>query len=73
MKKALIVGATGAMGTYLTEKLLREGWAVDGVCLDQPETALPNLRYITVKDARDPEFIREIMKNHYDAVVDFMI
>lgn len=73
MKKALIVGATGAMGTYLTEKLLREGWAVDGVCLDQPETALPNLRYITVKDARDPEFIREIMKNHYDVVVDFMI
>lgn len=34
MKKALITGATGFVGKYLTEKLLKEGYEVYGTTLD---------------------------------------
>lgn len=71
--KVLIVGATGAMGKYLTKKTVEAGCLVDAVSLDAVESPLPNLRYIQVKDARDPRFVEEITQNHYDVVVDFMI
>ena len=73
MKNVLILGATGAMGTYLTEKLSKAGHQVDAVSLDRMESKLPNLHYIQVKDARDPATVRELTQRHYDAIVDFMI
>ena len=73
MKSVLIIGATGAMGSYLTEKLSGEGHEVYAVSLDRMESALPNLHYIQVKNARDPETARELARKHYDAIVDFMI
>ena len=72
-RKVLLLGATGAMGSYLTEKLVDDGCEVDGVSLDACESKRPNLRYIQAKDAKDPKFVDEITKKHYDAVVDFMI
>ena len=72
-EKILILGATGAMGRYLTKKAVDAGYQVDGVTLEEIASDKPNLRYIQCKDARDPAFVDEIVKNHYDAVVDFMI
>lgn len=72
-KKVLILGATGAMGSYLTQKMVNAGYEVDGVCLEEKVSDKPNLRYIQAKDAKDPAFVDEIVKNHYDGVVDFMI
>ena len=72
-QKVLILGATGAMGSYLTKKTVEAGYEVDAVTLDNIISDKPNLRYIQAKDARDPGFVDEIVKNHYDAVVDFMI
>ncbi len=72
-QKVLILGATGAMGSYLTEKLAEEGYEIDAVSLDSVESRRPNLRYIQVKDARDSAFVDEITKNRYDGIVDFMI
>lgn len=72
-QKVLVLGATGAMGHYLTPKLADEGYQVDAVCLENVVSDRPNLRYIQVKDGRDPAFVDEIVKNHYDAVVDLMI
>ncbi len=72
-KKVLILGATGAMGRYLTPKCVAAGYEVDAVCLEDMVSDAPNLRYIKAEDARAPEFVDAIVKNGYDAVVDFMI
>ena len=72
-QKVLVLGATGAMGRYLTPKLADEGYQVDAVCLENVTSDRSNVRYIQVKDARDPAFVDEIVKNRYDAVVDLMI
>ena len=72
-QRVLILGATGAMGCYLTEKLAQRGYEVDAVSLEKKESALPNLRYIQTRDARDPAFVDEITEKHYDGIVDFMI
>lgn len=71
--KVLILGATGAMGHYLTKRAVEAGDTVDAVSLMSIASDRPNLRYIQTKDARDPQFLDGILKNGYDAVVDFMI
>ncbi len=71
-KKILILGATGAMATYLIPELLEKGYKVDGVTIEEVESDKENLTYITY-DAKDMAFLQEILKNGYDAVVDFMI
>jgi len=71
-KKILILGATGAMATYLIPELLGNGYTIDGVTLENVESDNENLNYIT-HDAKDMEFLTEILKNGYDAVVDFMV
>jgi len=73
MKKVLIIGATGAMGSYLTEKLAADGVMVDAVSLDMPEFTPKNVNRIQVKDAQNPGFVYDITRNHYDAIVDFMV
>lgn len=71
--KVLILGATGTMGAYLTKKMVAQGYHVDAVSLDDVTSDNPKLNYIQTKNAMDPKFVDEITKNHYDAVVDFMI
>ncbi|MBE7033957.1 MAG: NAD-dependent epimerase/dehydratase family protein [Ruminococcaceae bacterium] len=71
-KKILILGATGAMATYLIPELLGKGYKVDGVTIEEVVSDNENLTYIT-HDAKDMAFLKEILKNGYDAVVDFMI
>ena len=73
MKKILVLGATGAMGHYLVKKLVDKGYEVDGVCLEDMVSDKPNLRYIKTADAKDHAFVDAIVKNKYDAIVDFMI
>lgn len=46
MKKVLVLGATGAMGQYLTPRLAEMGYLVDGVSLDAAISTHPNLKYI---------------------------
>jgi len=45
---------------------------VDVVCLENVQSKRPDLRYIQTKNAMDPAFVDEIVKNHYDGVIDFM-
>ena len=71
-KKILVLGATGAMATYLIPELLGKEYIVDGVTIEEVVSNKENLTYIT-HDAKDMEFLTEILKNGYDAVVDFMI
>ena len=46
MKKALLLGGTGALGVYLTEELLKMDYKVDVVSLDDKTSNNPNLTFI---------------------------
>ncbi len=72
MKKVLVLGATGAMGVYLVPELLKMGYQVDGVSIDDAHSDNENLRYIKA-DAQDIGFLSILLKNGYDGIVDFMI
>lgn len=71
-KKILVTGGTGAMGVYLIPELLKLGYQVDVISLDDVLSDNPNLQYIKA-NAKDYTFISEQLKKEYDAVVDFMI
>ena len=71
-KKVLVPGGTGAMGVYLVPELLDLGYEVDVISLDERQSDNPRLRYFKA-NAKDTEYIEEMLKNGYDAIVDFMI
>lgn len=72
MKKILILGATGAMATYLVPALLAKDMYVTGVSLDDVTSDDPRLRYVK-GNAMDKAFLEEILMDGYDAIVDFMV
>lgn len=72
MKKILVLGATGAMATYLVPKLLDLGYKVVGVSLDAAESDHPHLTYIKA-NAMDMDFLEELLSENFDAIVDFMV
>jgi nucleoside-diphosphate-sugar epimerase len=71
-KKVLVLGGTGAMGTYLVPKLVEDGYTVDVVSLDDKTSDNPRLRYIKA-NAKDRAVLDELLSRHYDGIVDFMI
>ncbi len=71
MKNVLVLGGTGAMGTYLVPKLVEKGYKVDVVSLDKALSNNKNLRYIQAQ-ADDMKFMQELLANKYDAIVDFL-
>lgn len=71
-KKILVVGGTGAMGVYLVPELLGSGYCVDVISEDDCISDNPGLKYIKT-DAKNIKTVSEILKNEYDAVVDFMV
>lgn len=72
-KKVLVLGGTGAMGRYLIPKLVERGYRVDVVALDHPQSNHPNLWYIQTDDAKDIEYQKNLLKEDYDGIVDFMV
>lgn len=70
--RALILGATGAMSTYLIPLLLEQGYTVDGVTLEEVESSHPRLTYIKA-DATDWNFLTAQLQNQYDVIVDFLV
>lgn len=72
MKKILILGATGAMATYLIPALLEQGMYITGVTLDEARSEHENLNYVQA-DAMDLDFLRSTLAEGYDAVFDFLV
>ncbi len=66
------MGGTGAMGVYLIPELLKLGYEVDVMTLDSIVSGQKRLRYIQ-KNAMDRNIMSDILKNKYDAIVDFMV
>lgn len=71
-KKVLVLGATGAMGKYLIPYLADAGYAIDAVSLDDAQYPFPNVKPIK-GNAKDKPFLKELLANQYDGIVDFMI
>jgi nucleoside-diphosphate-sugar epimerase len=71
-KKVLVLGGTGAMGSYLVPKLVEDGYTVDVVSMDDAVSDSPDLQYIKA-NAKDKAVLGELLSKRYDGIVDFMI
>ncbi len=71
MKKVLVLGGTGAMGSYTVPELAAMGYQVDVVSLDEMTSSNPAVTY-TKANAMDDAWLEGQLKNGYDAIVDFM-
>ena len=72
MKRVLLMGGTGAMGCYLVDILSRQGeWDVWVTSRSERLSEQPNVHYHH-GNARDQHFIEHILREKYDAIVDFM-
>lgn len=70
-KKVLVLGASGAMGSYLIPLLAEKGYQIDAVSLDGAGASFPNVNNIKA-NAKEREVYRELLKNGYDGIVDFL-
>ena len=68
MKRVLLIGGGGTLGTYTAEELLKLGHKVDVICLEDHVSDNENLRYI--KEYATVEFLAELFKDiwHRSAV-----
>ena len=57
MKKIMLLGGSGALGSYLTPELLKMGYQVHVVSLDTLHSDNPNLTYETANVKDDPAFL----------------
>ena len=72
MSTILVMGGTGAMGVYLVPELAAMGHQVHVVSLDDAISDNANVKYIKA-NAKDRSLLRELLRNKYDAIVDFMV
>jgi nucleoside-diphosphate-sugar epimerase len=68
MKKALICGAGGFIGSHLEKRLKREGFWVRGVDLKYPEFAETQSDDFVIGDLRDPQLCKSIVDQRFDEV-----
>ena len=72
MKKALVLGAGGFIGSHMVKRLKKEGFWVRGVDLKYPEYAETEANEFVIGDLRDPVLVKKIMHdNHWDEVYQF--
>ena len=62
MKKALVLGAGGFIGSHLVKRLKREGYWVRGVDLKEPEWSKTEADEFIIGDLRNQRFCTEIMR-----------
>ncbi|MFZ2657493.1 MAG: NAD-dependent epimerase/dehydratase family protein [Victivallales bacterium] len=71
-RKALVLGGTGAMGLYLVPELASLGYDVQVVSLDNTISDNPRISYVKA-DAKNIEYLKELLKEKFDVIVDFML
>ena len=69
--RVLILGGTGAMGMHLTKLLSDSG--IDNVVTSRIYRVPEGRTCYIQGNARDVDFIRTILQEHWDVIVDFMI
>ncbi len=71
MKKALVCGAGGFIGSHMVRRLRREGFWVRGVDLKFPEFGETEADDFLQGDLRDPQICREVTDQPFDEVYQF--
>lgn len=71
MKKALVCGAGGFIGSHMVKRLSAEGFWVRGVDLKYPEFSETSADDFAIGDLRDPVFCRSIVDRKFDEVYQF--
>ena len=72
-RKVLVIGGTGAIGRHTVKELLKEGYQVDVLSLDDVTSDHPNLKYM-VGPGKDIAYMKNLLEtNHYDGIIDYMI
>ena len=71
MKKALICGAGGFIGSHLVRRLKKEGFWVRGVDLKYPEFSETEADDFVIGDLRDPLICRHVVDQRFDEVYQF--
>ena len=64
MKKVLVMGGTGVMGAHLVPELLKMGFQVDVVSLENKESTDLNLRYFQC-DIKNTDNLKNLLKNDH--------
>jgi GDP-D-mannose 3',5'-epimerase len=59
MKKALVLGAGGFIGSHMIKRLKSEGYWVRGIDLKFPEFAETDADEFYIRDLRDPQLVRD--------------
>jgi nucleoside-diphosphate-sugar epimerase len=68
MKKALVCGAGGFIGSHLVRRLKSEGFWVRGVDLKYPEFSPTSANDFIIGDLRDPVLCQSILDQQFDEV-----
>lgn len=68
MKKALVCGAGGFIGSHLVKRLKSEGFWVRGVDLKYPEFAPTQADDFVQGDLRDPRLCEQVMDTYFDEI-----
>ena len=62
VKKALVLGAGGFIGSHMVKRLRSEGYWVRGVDLKSPEYSKTEAHEFVHGDLRDPDFVRRVLE-----------
>jgi nucleoside-diphosphate-sugar epimerase len=73
MKKALVCGAGGFIGSHLVKRLKQEGYWVRGVDLKYPEFFDTVADDFAIGDLRDPQICRSVVDESFDEVYQLAI
>ena len=68
MKKALVCGAGGFIGSHLIKRLKQEGFWVRGVDLKHPEFSASSADEFVIGDLRDPTICQQVCDRPFDEV-----
>jgi nucleoside-diphosphate-sugar epimerase len=71
MKKALVCGAGGFVGSHMVKRLKKEGFWVRGVDIKYPEFSETKADDFVIGDLRDPRICRSIVDRRFDEVYQF--
>ena len=66
VKKALVLGAGGFIGSHMVKRLRSEGYWVRGVDLKSPEYSKTEAHEFVHGDLRDPDFVRRVLEYKSD-------
>tara|TARA_X000001036_G_scaffold439118_1_gene489012 strand:- start:6185 stop:7180 length:996 start_codon:yes stop_codon:yes gene_type:complete len=71
MKKAIVMGAGGFIGSHMVNRLKSEGYWVRGIDLKYPEFSSSQADDFVIGDLRDPNLVSDVIDNDIDRLYQF--